>query len=68
MMNYEGLVPLLGGIYGYLLAIGYLPRSPKDAEKEKLWRKKFGATMKVVCPITVLYGFFQLIDVLPSTL
>lgn len=27
--NLQGLVPLLGGIYGFLLAHGTLPRKPK---------------------------------------
>lgn len=32
-MNWSGLIPLIGGVYGYLLAIGYLPKNPKDPEK-----------------------------------
>ena len=31
--NLQGLIPILGGIYGLLLAQGILPRNPKDPEK-----------------------------------
>ena len=32
-MNIEGLIPLFGGLYGFLLANGTLPKHPKDPEK-----------------------------------
>jgi hypothetical protein len=62
--NLQGLIPLLGGIYGYLLAIGTLPRKPKDPEKMALWRRKFGPMMKILAPILVVFGILELLGVL----
>ena len=64
MGNLEGLIPLLGGIYGYLLANGTLPRKPKDPEKMALWRRKFGRPMKILGPALVIFGILQLLGVL----
>ncbi len=62
--NLEGLIPLLGGIYGYLLANGTLPRKPKEPEKMALWRRKFGRMMKIITPILIVFGTLQLLGVL----
>ena len=56
----EGLIPLLGGVYGLLLARGILPSHPKDPEKGALWRRKFGGMMTVLGPIVILIGIAQL--------
>lgn len=61
--NLEGLIPLLGGVYGLLLARGILPRKPKDHEKMELWRRKFGGMMTILCPILILFGVLQLLGV-----
>jgi hypothetical protein len=62
--NLQGLIPLLGGIYGYLLANGTLPRKPKDPEKMALWRRKFGPMLKILGPILVIFGILELLGVL----
>ncbi|MFW9997904.1 MAG: hypothetical protein ACFFD4_38035 [Candidatus Odinarchaeota archaeon] len=62
--NFQGLIPVLGGIYGFLLANGTLPKKPKDPEKMELWRKKFGPMMKILCPLIIVFGLLQLIGVL----
>jgi hypothetical protein len=62
--NLQGVIPLLGGIYGYLLANGTLPRKPKDPEKMALWRRKFGPMMKIIGPILVIFGILLLLGVL----
>jgi hypothetical protein len=62
--NLQGLIPILGGIYGYLLANGTLPMNPKDPEKMDLWRRKFGKMMKIICPFIVIFGILQLLGVL----
>ncbi len=62
--NLQGLIPLLGGIYGYLLTNGTLPRRPKDPEKMALWRRKFGPMMKIAAPILVIFGILELLGVL----
>jgi hypothetical protein len=59
--NLQGLIPLLGGIYGLLLAQGVLPRNPKDPEKMELWRRKFGRSMTMLCPFIILFGIMQLL-------
>ncbi|HEY7427899.1 MAG TPA: hypothetical protein VH682_26945 [Gemmataceae bacterium] len=61
--NLEGLIPILGGTYGLLLARGVLPRNPKNPEKLALWRRKFGGMMTVLCPLIILFGIAQLFGV-----
>lgn len=54
------MIPILGGVYGLLLAQGILSSHPKDPEKAALWRRKFGGMMKVLAPIIILFGIAQL--------
>ena len=54
--RWDGLVPLLGGIYLTLLGLGILPRKPKDPEHLKRWRKKFGTMSKILGPLLTLSG------------
>jgi hypothetical protein len=62
--NLQGLIPISGGIYGFLLANGTLPKSPKEPKKMELWRKKFGPMMKIICPLIIVFGLLELIGVL----
>ena len=62
--NLQGLVPIFGGIYGFLLANGTLPKNPKEPEKMALWRRKFGPMMKIICPLLVVFGLLELTGVL----
>lgn len=62
--NIEGLIPFFGGIYAYLLAIGTIPKNPKDPEKMELWRKKFGKMIKFLAPVLVIFGILQLSGIL----
>ena len=32
-MDLQGIIPLVGGVYGWLLATGKVPAKPKDPEK-----------------------------------
>ena len=63
-LNLSGLIPIIGGIYGFLMAVGLLPRDSKEPEKMELWRRKFGGIMKILCPLIVVGGFLQLFRVL----
>ena len=63
-LDLSGLIPILGGIYGFLMAIGTLPKHPKEPEKMEQWREKFGKPMKIVCPIIILFGILQLFRIL----
>ena len=60
----EGLIPLIGGAYGLLLAQGVLPRNPRDPEKMALWRKKFGKMMTILCPFVMLFGIMSLLGLI----
>ena len=62
--NLQGLIPIFGGIYGFLLANGTLPKNPKEPEKMDLWRRKFGPMMKIICPLLVVFGLLELTCVL----
>jgi hypothetical protein len=62
--NLQGLIPLVGGIYGYLLANGTLPRKPKDPDKMALWRRKFGPMMRILGPILGIFGILELLGLL----
>ena len=62
--RWNGIVPLLGGIYGLLMAYRVLPRKPKDPEKMELWHRKFGKMMKIICPFLVVYGCLLLLKIL----
>ncbi|BBM84160.1 hypothetical protein [Candidatus Uabimicrobium amorphum] len=63
LANLQGLIPIVCGIYFYLIANGTLPKNPKEPEKLELWRKKFGKMMKTLCPIIVVFGILQLTGV-----
>lgn len=60
----RGLIPLLGGIYVFLLATGVLPRNPKNVEMMALWRRKFGLLIKILAPLLVVSGILQLAGIL----
>jgi hypothetical protein len=60
----KGLIPILGGVYGLLLATGVLPLKPKNPEKMELWRRKFGGTMIVLGPILIIFGLLELLGAL----
>ena len=59
--RWNGIIPVIGGIYVTLLAHGYLPRKPRDPERLALWRKKFGRMMKILGPILIVSGLVTLI-------
>ena len=62
--RWGGIIPLIGGIYGLLLAYGVLPQNPKDPERMELWRRKFGAAMKVLGPMLIVVGIVKLLGLL----
>ncbi len=63
-INLGGLIPILGGIYGLLLAYRVLPRQPKDPEKMELWHRKFGKLMKVISPFLIIFVLLQLVGLM----
>ena len=63
-INLGGLIPILGGIYGLLLAYRVVPRKPRDPEKMELWHRKFGTMIKVLSPFVIGFGLLELFGVL----
>ncbi len=61
--NLEGLIPILGGTYLWLMLSGVVPRAPKHPERMDAWRAKYGTILKVVCPLTIVFGLLQLIGI-----
>lgn len=61
-MNLEGLIPLLGGLYAFLLARGVLPAS-KDPVKNEAWLRKWGPALKWLAPLVMLFGILLLAGV-----
>jgi hypothetical protein len=63
ILNLEGLIPLLGGLYAFLLARGVLPAS-KDMIKNEAWRRKWRPTLNWLAPLVMLFGVLQLAGVI----
>jgi len=63
----NGLVMVVGGVYGLLLAYRVIPRKPKDPEKMEVWHRKFGTMMKILSPILIIGGVLYLLGVLRLT-
>ena len=63
ILNLEGLIPLLGGLYAFLLARGVLSAS-KDEIKNEAWRRKWGPILNWLGPLVVLFGLVQLIGLI----
>ena len=63
LLNLEGLIPLLGGLYAFLLARGVLSAS-KDAIKNEAWRSKWVPTLNWLGPLVMLFGLVQLIGLI----
>ncbi len=61
--NLQGLIPIVGGVYGYLLALGVVPRNPGDPQKMADWRDKFGRALKIGCPVLVILGVLELLGI-----
>lgn len=59
-MNPEGLIPILGGVLLWLVAIGVLPKNPKKPEQLQEWRQKYGKVIKILAPIVLVFGIVQL--------
>lgn len=61
--NLEGLIPICGGVYLYLVFNGALPKNPRDPERMENWRRRFGPFGKVLAPLVVLHGCMLLLGV-----
>ena len=54
----EGLIPLAGGVWAYLMYYGIIPA--KDLEG---LRKRFGTLIQIAAPICVAYGLLRLLGI-----
>ena len=66
MLNYinpEGLIPLLGGIYGLLMAKGGISKKPENSQASQQWQEKYGKMLTVLSPILIVFGLLQLFKV-----
>jgi hypothetical protein len=59
-----GIIPVLGGIYGTLIAYRIIPMNRKEPEKEELWHKRFGTMMKILSPFVILSGILTILGIL----
>ena len=63
-IKFGGLIPILCGIYGLLIAYRVVPLKSKDSEKMELWHRKFDKMIKVLSPILIGYGLLNLLGIL----
>ena len=61
--KWNGLIPLLGGIYVSLIAFKVINPNKKHPEKMDLWHKRFGPMMKVIGPLVALFGIAHLLGI-----
>jgi len=54
-MNYEGIIPLLIGLYATLLGFGAVSVSG-DPQRNHRWRERYGTMMKICGPICIAFG------------
>jgi hypothetical protein len=58
-LNWSSLILIAAGIYALLGAFRVVKLS-KNLQANELWLQKFGPMMKIVSPITILFGIGQL--------
>ena len=59
-LNFGGLIPMAGGIYG-LLAAFRVVRVSKNPEANEQWLRRFGPTLKKLSPLIILFGVAELL-------
>jgi hypothetical protein len=58
--KWNGLVPILGGIYALLLAARVLPIKLGDREFSEKWHKKYAGALKIGGLMAILAGMSSL--------
>ena len=58
-LNFSGLIPIAGGIYG-LLVVFRVVRVSKNPDANERWLRKFGSLMKILSPLIILFGVAEL--------
>ena len=62
-INPEGLIPIIGGIFAWLIATGQYSPS-KNRIKFEAWRLVWGPKLKILAPIVIVFGIAQLFGLL----
>jgi hypothetical protein len=57
----EGLIPLAGGVYAYLLYFGIIRMKANEA-----WKHRFGTLIKIAAPICIVFGLLVLLGIVGS--
>jgi hypothetical protein len=63
IINYEGLIPIAGGIYALLIAHGKVVAS-KDNVKFEEWKKTWKPIINWLAPVVILFGLLELFSVI----
>lgn len=56
----DGLIPIALGIYLLLTAYKIIPRKDQYAKKWKIWDEKLGIWIKILAPLSIVYGIANL--------
>lgn len=62
-INPEGLIPIVGGVFAWLIATGRYNPS-KNPVKWEAWRLVWGPKLKILAPIVIIFGIAQLLGFL----
>lgn len=56
----DGLISFIGGLYCTLVGFGVV-RVSKDAAKNLEWRERWGTFMKIVGPLIMAFGVWNMV-------
>jgi len=60
--RWSGFIPVVGGIYALLMVYRKIRVKEEHREKFELWHRKFGLLLKILSPIIIIYGCWELIS------
>ena len=62
-INPEGIIPIVGGVFAYLMATGRYNPS-KDPIKWEAWRLKWGSKLRILAALVIVFGVAQFLGFL----
>ena len=60
--KWGGLIPLTGGILCTIFSYKIWDPKTRDPKQNELWHKRFGPMMKIIGPLLILIGAFELVS------
>lgn len=54
----DGVIPFVGGLYFSLLAFRVIGKKPGESAKWDEWHRRYGVLMRVLAPLSCLFGLF----------